>query len=200
MSLTRRYEKFFTALNAELESPLTVILTGGAAAYLFGGNRPTLDIDFSVQPSNASTWDRDAAALNRLSAEQGLPIQYGEDISRWSMISLLDWREHTLPYKDYGKLKVRLMHPRHWSIGKVSRGLDTDFEDLEVVLKKKKLKYQDLIPFWAGALRASEASSERFLAKKLIEEFLKTRGEKIWGGAFDKEKAVADFEEALTKK
>jgi hypothetical protein len=200
MSLTQRYEKFFKALNLELAAPLTMILTGGAAAYLFGGNRPTLDIDFAVQSSNPRTWDKDAESLNRLSAEQGLPIQYGEDISRWSMISLLDWREHTLPYKKYEKLEVRLMHPRHWSIGKISRGLDTDFEDLEVVLKKKKLKYQELIPFWAEALRASEPSSERFLAKKLIEEFLKTRGSKIWGKVFNKEKAVADFQEELAKK
>ena len=199
MNQSEAYETFFKRLSAELKSPLTLVLTGGAAAFLFGGSRPTLDLDFSAQPSKASAWDETAALLNRMSEELKLPVQYSEDISRWSMISLLDWREHTLLYKKYGKLEVRLLHPKHWSIGKISRGYDTDFEDIKVVLKLKNIPYEEIVPFWAQALRDSEPSSEVFQAKKLIEEFLKDYGKAIWGKDFDAKAALALFADGMAK-
>ena len=200
MTLIERYDSFFKELGSALNAPLTIILTGGAAAHLLGGSRPTTDLDFSIQPSDKGAWDADAATLNRLSGKHGLPVEYSEDISRWSMISLLDWRDHTLPYKSYGKLTVRLLHPKYWSIGKISRGLQTDFDDLKVILKKRGISADEIVPFWARALRDSEPSSELFLARKMVEDFLAHEGKKTWGRTFDAKGALKLFKDALEKK
>jgi hypothetical protein len=200
VTLAQRYEKFFKELGAGLRSPLTIVLTGGAAAHLLGGERPTQDLDFNIQPEDPENWEEDSQTMDRLSAKHHLPLEYSEDISRWSMINLLDWREHTLPYGSYGRLTVRLLHPKYWSIGKISRGLQTDFEDLVVILKKFKLGADELIPFWAQALRSSERSSELFIARKMIEDFLRQEGRKIWGPGYDPVAALKSFKGALEKK
>jgi hypothetical protein len=200
MTLTQRYEKFFDELGSKLLSPLSIILIGGAAAHLLGGDRPTQDLDFNIQPSNRNTWDKDAETMNLLSKQHQLPVEYSEDISRWSMIDLLDWRDHTLPYGRYSKLTVRLLHPKYWSIGKISRGQQSDFDDLVAVFKKHKLSPEELIPLWAKALRSSELSSELSIARKMIEDFLAKDGKLAWGKDYDSKKALKQFASALEKK
>ncbi len=70
--------------------------------------------------------------------ETGIQANYAEDIDRWGMVTLLDYRNNTKLYKKYGKLALWVLDPAYWSIGKMTRFIDPDIQDMIQVFRKKK--------------------------------------------------------------
>src|SRR3989338_3441186 len=102
--------RFFTVMARALDAPATVVLTGAAAGTLMGAGRPSLDVDFAVvlpwgRP--AVPWSRVEQAVQAATRQTGIAAQFAEDISRWSLISFLEYRRHTRPYRRFGRLDVR---------------------------------------------------------------------------------------------
>ena len=100
---------FFLEISKKTSKDTEVIITGAAAGALFGYSRPSLDIDFEIRKKG----ERDAAYLEYLdgvvreiSTRMGVDINYGEDISHWSMIDYLDYRDKTILYKKIDRLDV----------------------------------------------------------------------------------------------
>lgn len=175
-------DRFFLNLSCQLGQPATVILIGGAAALLLGGARPTEDIDFAIKGKGPA--DRLADAISTARNQTGVKTEYAEDIERWSMLTLLDYRKHTRFYKAFGSLRVEILEPEYWSIGKVGRYYDSDIEDMIVVFKNQKIKVDDLLSVWKKSLEKSPLSDELFHFKKHVIHFLNTYGVQIWGGKF----------------
>ena len=187
---------FFLEISKKTKKDTEVIITGAAAGALFGYSRPSLDIDFEIRPKG----ERDAAYLEYLdgvvreiSSKMSIDVNYGEDISHWSMIDYLDYRSKTIPYKKMDQLDIRLMAPEYWTIGKMTRFLEIDTEDITQVIKKKKLDANEMIGLWARALKASPMS----LAKKdfidHVRNFIKAYGKRAWGKRFDAGAATIRF-------
>lgn len=177
---------FFQALATEIQEALNFYITGGIASWLMGGHRPTQDIDFAVQ--GGKNWEALSEKIYKISRGHKIPVEFAEDISRWGMIGLSDFTQKAKLYKKFGSLKVYLLEPSIWSIGKISRYLADDISDIEIVFKKQKLKAESTIKTWAKALRESPKSSEQILFIKKVQDFLKHSGPKIWGKKFDAEK------------
>ena len=188
-------DKFFSRLAKELEEPVTVILTGAVAGAIFGNVRSSADIDFAIEPKRAGKgrWDKIEEALRRTSQATGISVQYARDIDRWGMISLLDYRRTSLPYRKFGTIDVRTLDPAHWAIGKFSRYLEQDVQDLVAVLKKEKRPSPTMIRTLGKALRQSLPSSQRFQFRRHVEHFLRQYGRKIWGAQFDPEVSIRVF-------
>jgi hypothetical protein len=194
----KEIERFFQGIAKDFPGDATVYLTGAAAGALMGGVRPSLDVDFGVElkGANAERWDELAGAIEKNKALTGLGSNYDEDIDRWGMITLMDYREHAKLFKQYGKLKVKILEPAYWSIGKVTRYLQPDIADMEMVFRKQKVPAVLLAEVWGKALKASPRSASLLLFRKQVEDFWVHSGPKIWGKDFDAAGTIRRFHQS----
>jgi hypothetical protein len=183
-------ERYFEILAKIYPQKCKIILTGAAAGALYGRVRPTMDIDFSAETEN---WETFSKAVSETSSRVGIAAQFAEDIDRWSSITLMDYQKHIYLYKRFGRIEVWLMEPSYWAIGKLSRYLDSDIQDMARVFKKTSTNWQDVASVAGRALRQSPKSTDCFLFRRQTENFLKQFGKKIWGKTFDEKKAIAYF-------
>jgi hypothetical protein len=194
----RAIDRFFRTLAREFSGSLTVIVTGAAAGSLWGYVRPSQDIDFGVRLSrhDQDAWERFQAAVDRTVQQTGIQVNYAEDIDRWGSITLLDYRRHTVPYRRFGRLSVRLLDPVYWSIGKLGRYFELDVNDVVKVLRRQRVPESSALRLWGRVLRASPRSTAVTQFRFQVEHFLRTHGRTIWGGAFDPESAIRRFQHA----
>ena len=132
-------DKFFRQLDEKIDAPITALITGGAAAILFGGARATQDIDFEVTfkltPKKAAdAWPKLQQSLDDIVRNTGIAAQYSDDIDRWSSIKIPS--KKSALYKKIGKIEIRILDPGLWAIGKLSRYVGSDTADLVEVLSK----------------------------------------------------------------
>ncbi len=190
----RTIEKFFRVLAREYDAAATIIVTGAAAGSLFGHIRPSQDIDFGVVLGHSTIqWERFQEAVTRTVQQTGIQVNFTEDIDRWNSIVLLDYRRHTMPYRRFGRLAVRLLAPAHWAIGKLTRYFDLDVDDLVRVLRRTHVPVVSTVRLWGKALRESPRSTAVIQFRNQVEHFLKTYGRQVWGPRFDAEAALAQF-------
>lgn len=186
---------FFHTLANELHLKATIILTGAAAGNLYGGVRPSQDIDFAIKIASRSprAWAEVEKAVRQTIKITKTNASFAEDIDRWGMISLLDYEKHVKRYKAFGTLNVFLLHPAYWAIGKVTRYLRSDEEDLVRVFRKTKISWRPLARVWAEALESSPRSTSLGLFVQHATHFFETHGRRIWGKSFDPERARKIF-------
>jgi len=188
---------FFSELDREFRKPAEVIITGAACAALMGYVRPSADIDFEIRLKKNNHSVQDKALLERAveqsSKKTALATNYSEDISHWSMIDYLDYRKKAKPYKTFGYLRVKLMAPEHWTIGKMGRFLALDILDMTKVIQKMRLKPDALIKTWARAFRLSPLSLAKGQFRDHVLYFLRNYGKAVWGREFGIEKAIDSF-------
>ena len=193
----RQIDQFFTAVDRQLQSPARVIVTGAAAGALWGHVRPSLDIDFAIHASQAkTTWADIEAAVEQAKQMTGVAANYAIDIDRWGAISLMDYRRHTHRYKVFGRLAVHLLDPAYWTIGKLTRYLQPDIEDIVAVLKRRRHACEPLVRLWGLALSKSPRSASCAQFRRQVEDFLGRHGRRVWGRAFDSAHAIRLFRDA----
>jgi hypothetical protein len=192
----RRIEQFLATLAAELDTPARAYVTGAAAAALWGRVRPSLDVDLGIELKRRSDWTRVQEAVDRTTRLTGIPANVAEDIDRWGMITLLDYRRSSRRYRQFGALEVRLLHPVNWSIGKMTRYLDPDVRDIVEVFRRQLVSLTRAVRTWGRALRASPASTAQFQFRRNVESFLVKRGRLIWAAPFDAKAAIVIFQRA----
>ena len=191
----KQINRFFRFVARYLDQPAKVILTGAAAGSLFGHIRPSLDIDFSIEPIGRSKmdWQKVERAIAQAQRVTGIPVNYAEDIDRWGSVSLLDYRKHIRPYRSFGKLQVTLLDPAYWTIGKMTRFLDSDIRDIAEVISSEGISSGKLVRLWGKALRASPRSTSSFQFRQHVEHFLHRYGKSIWGKRFNPELSIRLF-------
>lgn len=188
--------RFFATLAGQLDRPVRILLTGAGAGALLGSVRPSQDVDFAVEWAGAdpAAWEGLERAIQATVDETGIQANYAEDIDRWGAVTLMDYRRHTLRYKKFGKLDLRLLEPAYWAIGKLSRYLQSDVQDLVAVLRKQKLPWKEAARVWGRALRQSPRSEALPLFRKQTEGFLRAYGRRVWGKGFDPIEAIRLFQ------
>lgn len=193
--MKEQVHEFFEVLSRELDRPARVILIGAAAGALWGSVRPSQDVDFEIQlvKPDASAKSNFQVVVQRTVERTGMQANYGEEIGRWGMISLLDYRRHTSLYRRFGKLEVRLLDPVYWAIGKLDRYVQSDVQDMETVLRSRKSPPDHAVRVWGRALRESPLSEAGLLFRKHVEHFLRTHGRTIWSRGFDPAEAIRAF-------
>ncbi len=191
----RQIDRFFKILDAEFRQDAKVILTGAAAGTILGSKRPSMDIDFALELKNLSdqNWRQLESAIRKAIDKTGIKANYAEDIDRWGMITLLDYKNHTKLYKKYGKLDLRVLDPAYWSIGKMTRFIDPDIQDMIEVFRNKKISPFSLAKVWGKALSESPKSTALARFRRQVESFFESYGTKIWGRSFNATKAIRQF-------
>lgn len=182
-------------LAAELGTPARAYLTGAAAAALWGRVRPSYDVDLGLElkRKTRSSGEIIQRAVERTTRLTGIAVSVAEDIDRWGMITLLDYKRTSRRYRQFGPLELRLLHPANWSIGKLTRNLESDLRDVVEVFRRQNVAPAKVVSTWGRALRASPASTAQFQFRRNVEHFLRQRGRRIWGKAFDADAATTTF-------
>lgn len=192
----KQIDKFFQTLNQNIKDTakgkIKVILTGAAAGILMGGNRPSIDIDFGIE-CNKKYLRVIETAIKKASRIAGIAVNFSEDIDRWSEITFLDYKRHTRAYKTFGAIEVSILSPAYWSIGKLTRYLDPDVDDLVKVLKNNPVAPLELAKLLGKALLKSPHSTASFTFRNHVEHFFKTYGKSIWTGDFNQDKCLEAF-------
>lgn len=192
----RQIDNFFILLNKNLKDVkdihLKVILTGAAAGILLGGDRPSLDIDFAIECKRRFL-EYIEEAIKKISIISGIEVNFSEDIDRWSQITFLDYKRHTIPYKTFGTVEVTILSPEYWAIGKLARYLDPDVDDLIKVLRNNHTDPLKLAELLGRALLNSPRSSSTYLFKNNVEHFFRSYGTAIWGKGFDCDRCLLNF-------
>jgi len=183
--------RFFVVLAAALPCRVRLILTGGGAALVLGGTRPTGDIDFGIV--TAGPLDDVETAIAHAVEQTGVVVQYSTDIDRWSAVAVPPARFRTRPYQRFGKLSVHLLEPKCWAVYKLTRYLDSDVEDLIGVLRRERSTPLALARLCGESLRASPRSPQLFNFRRQVEHFFLTHGTAIWGARFEPARAIAAF-------
>ena len=182
-------DQFFLELDRGLQAPAEIILTGAAAGALLGQIRPSVDIDFEIRSAKKNLEE----AIQQASNRTGIAANYSEDISHWSMIDYLDYRKTARPYKKIGQLQIKIMAPEYWTIGKMSRFLESDIQDILKIIRKKKLTAERLAKLWGKALRSSPLSDISGQFRDHVIYFFTHYGRGLWGKDFDPEKMALLF-------
>ena len=192
----KQIDKFFQALSQNIEGAakgkIRVILTGAAAGILMGGNRPSIDIDFGIE-CDKKYLPGIEAGIKKASGIAGIAVNFSEDIDGWSEITFLDYKRHTRPYKTFGPIEVSILSPAYWSIGKFTRYLDPDVDDLVKVLRSNLVAPAELAKVLGRALAKSPRSTASFTFRRHVEHFFKTYGPSIWAGHYDQDKCLEAF-------
>jgi hypothetical protein len=191
----RQIEQFFKIIDAEFGQDAKVILTGAAAGTIWGSTRPSMDIDFAIEINNQSeaNWQQLESAIRKAIDKTGIQANYAEDIDRWGMVTLLDYKSNAKLYKKYDKLALMVLDPAYWSIGKMTRFIDPDIQDMIQVFRKKKIPPANLAEIWGKALKESPHSTTLIRFRRQVESFFESYGTKIWGINFNSSKAIKQF-------
>lgn len=194
----RQIERYLSILAVELDRPARAYITGAAAGALWGRVRSSVDIDLGLELRSGKdrSWTIVQEAVDRTTRLTGIPASVAEDIDRWGMITLLDYRRSSSLYRRFGQLEVRLLAPVTWAIGKLTRSLDPDLRDVMEVFRRLSVPWALAARTWGTALRASPASTAQFQFRTNVEVFFAERGRVVWGKSFDPTAAVAGFRRA----
>ena len=186
---------FFKRLDTNLKETATVIVVGASAASLMGHVRPSFDIDFEIRLKRHVRIKkiRLAKAIIQSAQETGVAVNFSENIGGWSMINYLDYRKTAVAYKHFGKLDVKIIEPAYWTIGKMTRFLELDVQDMVKIIRKKKIQPKRLIGIWAQAFKTSDLSLELGQFKDHVLYFLKSYSKKIWGKKIEVQSLIELF-------
>jgi hypothetical protein len=182
-------EEFFKRVDGKIEFSIRVILTGGAAGILQGVQRATQDIDFEliIQSKNKKRdWNVIETIFKEVAAATHIIPQYAEDIDRWSAIALPVKRSWL--FKKFKHVEIRVLDADLWAIGKLTRFLRSDVDDIRTVLKTSGGNPEKVVKVWGLALKNSPKSSSLFLFRKQVEQFIDRYASEIWGKNVDAEK------------
>lgn len=197
---TREIQQFFRLLDEAYGGRAEVILTGAAAGAIHGHVRPSLDVDFEIRLLGRKTASQKAkwtAAIRAASRSTGLAVNFSENIGGWSMVSYLDYRKTAQPYRTFGRIRVRVLDPAYWTIGKMTRFLELDIRDMAQVIRRQKIPPARLVRLWARALRQSSLSLEAGQFREHVLYFLTRYSRRIWGAKTDPVKWCRTFERLI---
>ncbi len=191
----RQIEQFFKIIDAEFRQDAKAILTGAAAGTIWGSTRPSMDIDFAIEISKQSEadWLRLESAIKKAIDKTGIQANYAEDIDRWGMVTLLNYKSNTKLYKKYSHLTLMVLDPAFWSISKMTRFIDPDIHDMIQVFRKKKISPAKPAEVWGRALKKSPRSTTLIRFRRQVESFFESYGTKIWDREFNSSKAINQF-------
>lgn len=147
-------------------SRLEIILIGGLSLEYYGlRDRATMDIDAEVKG--------DVDKLSDFLKKNKIPSDIGEDISRWSLISLPPgYKERAATVYSDDRLKVKILSPIDFIIAKLRRGTEEDLNDAIFIAGKASLKVKDIKNAAEQAVKHSPRDTAVFIFNKNVDIFI----------------------------
>jgi hypothetical protein len=140
---------FLEALGRRFRKPGRLYLVGGATIILEGLRAKTVDIDFTCE---LSPGDHGLLIDSVRALKEELDVNV-EEVSPADFIPLPEgWRERCLFVGRYGALDVFHFDLYSTALSKIERGLESDFEDVEGLLRSGHLDMGRLEAYFRAIL------------------------------------------------
>jgi hypothetical protein len=151
----------------EQDSSLEIILLGGLAMQHYGlGERSTIDIDAEVKGP--------VEALALFLRGKGVPADLGEDISRWSIVSLPPgFRERSTSIYKEDLLHIKVLSPVDFIIAKLRRSTDEDIADALFVAHAFHVSGQEVNEAKKEAMAHSPKDTQLWHFNRSVECFVR---------------------------
>jgi hypothetical protein len=139
-------QKFLKKLGERFPYPAKFYLLGGSALCLLGSPRETLDVDYSLESPSAGI----EQILGQLSSEYHLDL---ESIPLAEFIPLPPNAEKRhLFLGRYGQVDVYIYDLYSIALSKIARGFESDLEDVEFLLGKNLITWDELEGYFKSIL------------------------------------------------
>ncbi|MEJ7825088.1 MAG: DUF6036 family nucleotidyltransferase [Solirubrobacteraceae bacterium] len=126
-----RVRQLLDALGRRVRTAHTLYLVGGSSAVLVGWRMSTRDVDVRPEPDS----DELLRALSDLKHELDINIELASPLD---FLPALDgWRDRSPFVGTWGALQVRHLDFRLQALAKLERGLETDLDDVRMMLDRR---------------------------------------------------------------
>ena len=132
---------FLERLGQEYGRPATLYLLGGSALSLLGSPRSTLDIDYDVELPQTELIVLQGA-INALAAEMHLDVEF-VPLAEFAPLPP-SAHERRRFIGRYGQLDVYIFDLYSIALSKISRGFESDLEDVLYLLKAGLIEFREL--------------------------------------------------------
>lgn len=166
IKLSRTLE-LLTEFSKIKKARLEVILIGGQAMQHYGQTaRATIDIDAEIIGP--------IEELESFLKKNHVPADLGEDVSRWSLISLPPgYRDRTIKIYSDSFLTVKVLDPLDFVIAKLRRYTEQDIEDVLFVIRKYGITSGQVVQAAQAAIQASPKDTSLAIFQRNINFFVK---------------------------
>lgn len=141
--------QFLERLGSRYPQPATIYLLGGSALCFLGNPRRTADIDYTTPFSARSSTELEVM-INKLAQEMHIEL---ESVPIETFIPLPEGSEQRHYWiGQFGNLAVYLFDPYSIALSKLSRGFETDLQDVVFLVKQHIIELNTLEAFVQAAL------------------------------------------------
>lgn len=138
---TDEIKAFLQSLGERYSRPATLYLLGGSALCFLGSPRRTVDIDYTI-PSTFDPADELKKVINDLADELHLELEI-VPIEEFIPLPKDSHKRHTF-IEQFGNIIVYVFDPYSIALSKLSRGFETDLQDVLFLLHQNIINLDDL--------------------------------------------------------
>ncbi len=152
---SRALKIFFKALGERIPGHAAIYLLGGSALCLLGNTRETLDVDYSLE---SSTKDIETI-IQALARELKMDL---EAVPLAEFIPLppdAPSRRHFIG--QFGQLDVYIFDLYSIALSKIARGFESDLEDVQFLLSKNLITWDELETYFKRSFQAFFLAPEK---------------------------------------
>ena len=145
-------QNFLQRLGERFPQPATIYLLGGSALCLLGSPRETLDVDYGLEADSPGL----QTVLNQLALELKLDLE-AVALAEFIPLPPEPERRHRLIGR-FGQVDVYIFDLYSIALSKIARGFESDLEDVQFLLAKGFIHWQELESHFENVLpRAASA-------------------------------------------
>lgn len=127
---------FLEVLDKEFSRKVTLVAVGGTAMTLLNLKPSTIDVDFTIPHEDVREFEN---VIKKV--PHGFKIYYWTDGMVFSQILPDDYLKKSIPIKTRLKnISLKALHPLDIIVTKIGRLNEKDLQDIEICIKKFKLK------------------------------------------------------------
>ena len=150
-----------------------ILILGSLAMQHYGKRSRTINFDAEVAGVSPEV-------LQRYLAQNGIPSDLGEDVSRWSVISIpRGYRRRAVCIFRNEKIVVNVMAPLDLIISKLRRFSEEDIEDSIYLVNKFSISKNEILKHARRAIKESPKDTTVFAFRKNVGLFIEMIGKTI---------------------
>lgn len=164
-----RINRFVDAVGRVVRRPLRLYLVGGTAIVDLALRPTTLDVDITAEADDPAAVEELETVIPLLKEQLRVNVEWA-DPTQFLPIPRLAALERSVWQRSVGSVQVYHFDYCATALGKIGRGAEKDFDDVELLVKRGLVVWEDVESLWRvvrerpfGRAKQSVAEVERHL-------------------------------------